>query len=73
MGCGVVIDDKKLFIRFFDEILVYIYVIKNGKVIYVQGDIILEDGYYFIIFFFEKGISLYIKSIFVNIFYFFCI
>lgn len=59
MGCGVVIDNKKLSTRLPDETPVYIFATKNGKVIHVQGDIIPEDGYYPTISFFEKGISLY--------------
>lgn len=71
MGCGVVIDDKKLSTRLPDETPVYIYATKNGKVIHVQGDIIPEDGYYPTISFFEKGINLHTKSIFAGIFYLF--
>lgn len=72
MGCGVVIDDKKLSTRLPDETPVYIYATRNGKVIHVQGDIIPEDGYYPTISFFEKGINLHTKSIFASIFYFSC-
>lgn len=56
MGCGVVIDDKKLSTRLPEEIPVYIYATKNGKVIHVQGDIMPEDGYYPTISLFEKGL-----------------
>lgn len=68
MGCGVVIDDKKLSTRLPDETPVYIYATKNGKVIHVQGDIIPEAGYYPTISLFEKGINLHTKSIFARIF-----
>lgn len=73
MGCGVVIDDKKLSTRLPDETPVYIYATKNEKVIHVQGDIIPEAGYYPTISLFEKGINLHTKSIFASIFYFSCI
>lgn len=61
MGCGVVIDNKKLSTRLPDETPVYIFATKNGKVIHVQGDIIPEDGYYPTISFFEKGSSVTVK------------
>ncbi|XP_022328746.2 uncharacterized protein LOC111127789 [Crassostrea virginica] len=61
MGCGVVIDDKKLSTRLPEEIPVYIYATKNGKVIHVQGDIMPEDGYYPTISLFEKGSSVTVK------------
>lgn len=61
MGCGVVIDDKKLSTRLAEEIPVYIYATKNGKVIHVQGDIMPEDGYYPTISLLEKGLYSHIS------------
>jgi hypothetical protein len=59
MGCGVVIDDKKLSTRHPDEIPAYIFATKNGKVIHVQGDILPEAGYYPTVSFLDKGTCIY--------------
>ncbi|XP_062584340.1 uncharacterized protein LOC134246086 [Saccostrea cucullata] len=61
MGCGLVIDDRKLSTRLPEEIPVYIYATKNRQVIHVQGDILPEAGYYPTISFLDKGSSVTVK------------